>query len=88
MKNKPLKVVVHWRCPYCGHANRNMYPPATQSVQYEFAHCDNEDGGCDQRVVLDITTVFYASPRRIEGYGNNTKPAHDAPPDFKEEEGA
>ena len=62
----PYALHGNWTCPYCGHANRQLFTEAAYTK--EVAHCDHETGGCGQVVLLCVTKVeVVLKALRVEG---------------------
>jgi len=46
---------ITYKCPYCGFKNNLRINLSTFPQQGEVVYCDSEEGGCDERLVLDIS---------------------------------
>lgn len=51
-----------WTCPYCEHKNKTR-----SDKRRELLYCDNEEGGCDQLVVVDLIVMTSTKVRKVEG---------------------
>ena len=57
-------------CPYCGlqHAVSFEYGSPHTGRELQFATCDGEDGGCDNKMVVEINLVASVRVFGIDGY--------------------
>jgi len=46
-----MQQIFRWKCPYCGHENKAVHR-GDNWHDTRIVTCDNEEGGCDQQVVL------------------------------------
>lgn len=58
-------MIIHAKCPYCGHVNKQNLERAANHTLIE--NCNLEDGGCDQDFIIYAKPEFKLDVRGIHG---------------------
>ena len=59
-----MLLIAKWKCPICGYENSIAIDDHESRSQVRF--CDSDNGGCDNRVVVDVTVKVFATAKMIK----------------------
>lgn len=73
-------MTIRTRCPYCNLDNqRNFNESVDEGRASYLEYCDEDEGGCGLRFVIDRTVVVTVKILTVEGEAEKYKPAQPKP---------